>query len=51
MGWLTSHDRRADLERLLELIDAQPGPLPVQGGRLAHPWADEPGLPPTLVEV
>jgi CDP-glycerol glycerophosphotransferase len=51
MGWLTSQDRRTDLVRLLELIDAQPGPLPVQGGRLSHPWADEPGLPPTLIEV
>ena len=47
MGWLVAQDRRADLERLLEFIDAHRG-LPVEDGILRHPWLDEPGLPKTL---
>lgn len=43
MGWLTAHDRRADLARLIAEIDG-PG-VPVVDGVYRHPWAMEPGLP------
>ncbi len=43
MGWLVHEDRREDLERLIELLDNKS--VAVEGGRLLHPWAEEPGVP------
>jgi glycosyltransferase involved in cell wall biosynthesis len=47
MGWLVAEDRRADLEFLLEWIDAH-RPLPFIDGELAHPWRGAPGVPTFL---
>ena len=44
MGWFVAQDRRADLESLIEWIDAN-RPLPVEDGVLAHPWRGEPEIP------
>ncbi|QNN52686.1 glycosyltransferase family 2 protein [Nocardioides mesophilus] len=49
MGWLVAADRRIDLERLLEFLDAHDGRLPVVDGAYAHPFRDEPGLPTSLL--
>ncbi|WP_121253138.1 glycosyltransferase family 2 protein [Nocardioides ferulae] len=53
MGWLVQADRRADLGSLLAWLDQHPGPLPrrtVAGRELvAHPFADDPDLPPELL--
>ncbi len=52
LGWLVLHDRRADVERLLRLLDRRRGRrLRADGGRRVfdHPWRDEPGLPQSLV--
>ena len=51
MGWFAANERRADLIDLLGFLDAHRGQLPVEDGRLLHPWHDEPGLPAGLVEV
>ena len=45
MGWFVAHSRRADLEELLVWIDAN-RPLPDQAGELAHPWREDPAVPP-----
>jgi hypothetical protein len=44
MGWFVAQDRRMDLESLLAWIDGH-RPLPYDGGELAHPWREEPGIP------
>lgn len=53
MGWLVAHDRRVDLEALLEHLDRHPGPLPQRmvDDRLVadHPFSSEPGLPTALL--
>ncbi len=53
MGWLVAADRRSDLESYLGWLDRQPVPLPTRqvGGRtvVAHPYAEEPGLPTELL--
>ncbi|HWU24012.1 MAG TPA: glycosyltransferase [Nocardioides sp.] len=43
MGWLTAHDRRDDLARLIAEIDG-PG-VPVVDGIYQHPWRDASGVP------
>lgn len=42
MGWLVAQDRRTDLERLVEFLDATTGDL------VDHPFSDDPSLPPAL---
>lgn len=49
MGWFVAHERRADLVELVGFLDAHRGQLPLEDGRLLHPWHQEAGLPPTLV--
>ena len=53
MGWLVAHDRRTDLEALLEHLDRHPGPLPQRtvDDRVVvdHPFSSERGLPAALL--
>jgi glycosyltransferase involved in cell wall biosynthesis len=53
MGWLVCQGRRADLAELIAFIDQHPDGLPRRrvGDRevVAHPFADQPGLPPELL--
>ena len=57
MGWLVEHDRRRDLERLVDFVRAHPNGLPVavdgERVRCLLPGADDPdsGIPAELYEL